>query len=152
MTHIIAVVAAAPVVSGVRLTPLQRRAPSGGCGTQEPAKCERDSARARELSRKRAQHRRALVAIRLGGAAERTTVKTYYTRVGSKIHRPANLAAARATCQLAALARRSHARRGARPAQNADRMPGWRSAGEGGGEPCNLRSLGSRSTARLPPR
>ena len=45
--------------------------------------------------------------------------ETYDTRVESKIHRPANLAAARATCQLAAAARRSHARRGARPAQNA---------------------------------
>ena len=36
-----------------------------------------------------------------------------------KIHSPANLAAARATCQLAAAARRSQARRRARSAQDA---------------------------------
>ena len=39
--------------------------------------------------------------------------------VQSKIHSLANLAAARATCQPAAAARRSQARRGAHPTQNA---------------------------------
>jgi hypothetical protein len=55
-----------------------------------------------------------------GGHFQRTTL-TYDTRVQSKIHRLANLAAARATCQPAAAARRSQARRGAHPTQNA----GW---------------------------
>ena len=42
-----------------------------------------------------------------GGHFQRTTVRTYDTRVQSKIHSLANLAAARATCQPAAAARRS---------------------------------------------
>ena len=45
------------------------------------------------------------------------------TRVQSNIHGLANLAAARATCQPAAAARRSQARRGAYPTQNAGVHP-----------------------------
>ena len=48
---------------------------------------------------------------------------TYDTRVQSKIHSLANLAAARATCRLAAAARRSQARRGAQPTQDAGLHP-----------------------------
>ena len=50
----------------------------------------------------------------LGGAipADDTRKPTTHTRVQSKIHSLANLAAARATCQPAAAARRSQARRG----------------------------------------
>ena len=50
-----------------------------------------------------------------GRAIQRTNydAETYDTRFQSKIHSLANLAAARATCRLAAAARRSQARRGA---------------------------------------
>ena len=54
-----------------------------------------------------------------GGTTSGRRVQTYDTRVESKIHSLANLAAARATCQPAAAARRSQARRGAHPTQNA---------------------------------
>ena len=50
---------------------------------------------------------------------------TYDTRVQSKIHSLVNLAAARATCRLAAAARRSQARGGAQPTQDAGLHP-WR--------------------------
>ena len=53
----------------------------------------------------------------------RPDLPTYDTRVQSKIHSLANLAAARATCQPAAAARRSQARRGAHPTQNAGVHP-----------------------------
>ena len=57
------------------------------------------------------------------GAIQRTT-RNYDTRVQSKIHSLASLAAARATCQPAAAARRSQARRGAHPCtQNAGVHP-----------------------------
>jgi hypothetical protein len=51
------------------------------------------------------------------------------TRVQSKIHSLANLAAARATCQPAAAARRSQARRGAHPTQNREAWRGGASSG-----------------------
>ena len=54
-----------------------------------------------------------------GGASSGQHAETYDTRVPSKIHSLANLAAARATCQPAAAARRSQARRAAHPTQNA---------------------------------
>ena len=53
------------------------------------------------------------------GALPADDTQTYDTRVQSKIHSFANLAAARATCRLAAAARRSQARRGAQPTQDA---------------------------------
>ena len=61
-----------------------------------------------------------------GGHFQRTTVRTYDTRVQSKIHSLANLAAARATCQPAAAARRSPTgppRRAPHPRTLARRMP-----------------------------
>jgi hypothetical protein len=54
-----------------------------------------------------------------GGALPADDLMTYDTRVQSKIHSLTNLAAAKATCQPAAAARRSQARRGAHPTQNA---------------------------------
>ena len=62
-------------------------------------------------------------ATREGGHFQRTTSVTYDTRVQSKIHSLADLAAARATCRLAAAARRSQARRGSQPTQDAVSMP-----------------------------
>ena len=61
----------------------------------------------------------------LGGAipADDTRKPTTHTRVQSKIHSLANLAAARATCQPAAAARRSQVRRGAHSTQNAGVHP-----------------------------
>ena len=50
-------------------------------------------------------------------------MQTYDTRVQPKIHSLADLAAARATCRLAAAARRSQARRGAQPTQDAGLHP-----------------------------
>ena len=64
---------------------------------------------------------RASVAPRAGvrgGTSSGRHAQTYDTRVQSKIHSLANLAAARATCRLAAAARRSQARRGAQPTQD----------------------------------
>ena len=57
------------------------------------------------------------------GALPTDDTRIYDTSVQSKIHSLANLAAARATCQPAAAARRSQARRGARPTQNAGVHP-----------------------------
>ena len=54
-----------------------------------------------------------------GGHFQRTTRQTYNTRAQSKVRSLANLAAASATCQPAAAARRSQARRGAHPPQDA---------------------------------
>ena len=62
-------------------------------------------------------------AHRRGGDVQRTTRADLHTRVQSKIHSLANLAAARATCRLAAAARRSQARRGAQPTQDAGLHP-----------------------------
>ena len=59
----------------------------------------------------------------VGGTSSGRHAQTYDTRVQSKIHRLSNLAAARATCQPAAAARRSQARRGAHPTQNAGVHP-----------------------------
>ena len=49
------------------------------------------------------------------GTVTADDTETYVTRFQSKIHSLAILAAARATCRLAAAARRSQARRGAQP-------------------------------------
>ena len=59
-------------------------------------------------------------------------------RLQSKIHSLAHLAAARATCQPAAAARRSQASRGAHPTQNAGVHP-------------RPRAHGSAATAACPP-
>ena len=63
----------------------------------------------------------AAVAMRRGDAVSPRVAPPladlHDTRVQSKIHGLANLAAARATCQPAAVARRSQARRGAHPTQ-----------------------------------
>ena len=53
----------------------------------------------------------------------RTTHADLDTGVQAKIHSLANSAAARATCRLAAAARRSQARRGAQPTQDAGLHP-----------------------------
>ena len=58
------------------------------------------------------------VLVRGGGRFQRNT-QTYNTRVESKVRSLANLAAASAICQPAAAARRSQARRGAHPPQDA---------------------------------
>ena len=52
-----------------------------------------------------------------GGTSSGRHAQTYNTRVQSKVRSLANLAAASATCQPAAAARRSQAGRGAHPAQ-----------------------------------
>ena len=67
MTHIIAVVAAAPVVSGVRLTPLQRRAPTKRGLARSRAMRETESARARASSTGALSWRSALGAQASGG-------------------------------------------------------------------------------------
>ena len=54
-----------------------------------------------------------------GGTSSGRHAQTYNTRVQSKVRSLANLAAASATCQPAAAARRSQARRGAHPPQDA---------------------------------
>ena len=66
----------------------------------------------------RRQARRQLSCNR-GGASSGRRAQTYNTRVQSKVRSLANLAAASATCQPAAAARRSQARRGAHPPQGA---------------------------------
>ena len=58
--------------------------------------------------------------VRRGGTS---SGRRLHTRVQSEIHSLANLAAARATCRLAAAARRSQARRGAQPTQDAGLHP-----------------------------
>ena len=63
------------------------------------------------------------VTVPRGGTSSGRRTQTYDTRVQSKIHSLANLAAARATCRLAAAARRSQARRGAQPTQDAGLHP-----------------------------
>ena len=63
-----------------------------------------------------------------GGNSSGRHAQTYNTRVQSKVRSLANLAAASATCQPAAAARRSQARRGAHPPR---RIPGC-TCGHGG--------------------
>ena len=58
-----------------------------------------------------------------GGALPADDRIDLHTRVQAKIHSLANSAAARATCRLAAAARRSQARRGAQPTQDAGLHP-----------------------------
>ena len=81
--------------------------------------------------------------------------QTYDTRVESKIHSPANLAAARATCQLAAAARRSQARRGAYPTPGCTRGHGsapptaaWPRAYTGGGPWWRISAFGAPDEQR----
>ena len=64
-----------------------------------------------------------VLAHHAGGTSSGRHAQTYDTRVQSKIRSLANLAAARATCRLAAAARRSQARRGAQPTQDAGLHP-----------------------------
>ena len=58
--------------------------------------------------------------VRRGGTS---SGRRLHTRVQSEIHSLANLAAARAPCRLAAAARRSQARRGSQPTQDAGLHP-----------------------------
>ena len=71
---------------------------------------------------RRCQRRAAVAQARArwgGGALPADDKRDLHTRVQAKIHSLANSAAARATCRLAAAARRSQARRGAQPTQDA---------------------------------
>ena len=87
-----------------------------------PAKVAALSAGTPAQSMGRIRTERAL-SWRRGGHFQRTTATDLHTRVQAKIDSLANSAAARATCRLAAAARRSQARRGAQPTQDAGLHP-----------------------------
>ena len=70
--------------------------------------------------------------------------------VPTKIHSLANVAAARATCQPAAAARRSQARRGAHPLQNAGVHLRPRLHVLGDGNEVDLTSAWKRDVGRAP--
>ena len=116
------------ILTVAELYHVQRRTAAGTGSPSQSSWCDQPRGMGRaDKGRERALEHCLLLSVALVGAvlaaagaqlpAEHTA--TYDTRVQSKIHSLANLAAARATCQPAAAARRSQARRGAHPTQNA---------------------------------